>query len=313
MPRALPGFDFDIDAALAAVVPVAARVPDGALTAAVLGTDRQGHGTVIDADGLIVTIGYLIAEADAVWVTGRDGRTVPAYVVGYDYETGFGLVRPTAPLDAGRLALGTSATLAIGEPVISSGHGGRSQAVRATVVGRREFAGYWEYVLDEAIFTAPAHPNWGGAALIGSDGRLQGVGSLLVQATDERGHSSGANMFVPIDLLKPILGDLCQLGGRRGPARPWLGIFVEEVNGCLAVSGVYTAGPAAQAGVEAGDIITAVGDERVAGLSELFRRIWALGEAGVEVPLTVVRGNSMHTIRVRSVDRALLMRTGSVH
>ncbi len=313
MPGRQQSFDFDLDDALASVVSIATRIPERALTATVLGTERQGHGALIGDGDLIVTIGYLVAEAEAVWLTGRGGRPVPGYVVGYDYETGLGLVRPTGRLDSGRLPIGRSADLAVGEPVIAAGHGGRTQAVQAAVVARREFAGYWEYVLDEAIFTSPAHPNWGGAALLGADGRLYGVGSLLVQNAEETDGTDSANMFVPIDLLAPIVGDLCRYGMRRGPARPWLGLFVQEINGCLAVSGMYANGPAAQAGLEPGDIVTTVGDEPVSGLADLFRRVWSQGEAGCDVALGVVRGNAPRTVTITSVDRNALMRGGTLH
>ncbi|MCC7412766.1 MAG: serine protease [Gammaproteobacteria bacterium] len=313
MTAILEGFTFDLDRTLNAVVSVSAVIPDTALTAAVLGTERRGYGTLIDTDGLVLTIGYLVAEATEIWITCANDHVLPGYVVGYDYETGIGLVRTTLPVPAVPIDMGVSGALAVGEPVLVAGQGGRDQTVVATVRARREFAGYWEYVLDEAIFTAPAHPNWGGAALLGGDGRLYGIGSLLVQHVDEDGDTGNANMFVPADLLKPIREDLCRFGMRRGPARPWLGMFVHEVNGCLAVSGMYPRGPAAQAGLEPGDIITAVDEESVTGLAELFRRIWSLGEAGVVVPLAIVRGNTIRTIAVPSVDRNRLMQGASIH
>jgi S1-C subfamily serine protease len=313
MSVSVPGFGFDVAATLRAMVTVSTRVSDSAMTAGVLGTERQGHGALIDSDGLIVTIGYLIAEAESVWITTHTGQAVPAYVVGYDYETGFGLIRALSAIHSTPIVLGESANLAIGEPVLAAGAGRVSDAVRAAVVAKREFAGYWEYLLDEALFTAPAHPNWGGAALLGTDGRMYGVGSLLVQVSNERGETGGANMFVPIDLLRAVLDDLCRYGASRRPPRPWLGFFVQEVSGCLAVSGLYSNGPAAQAGIEPGDIITAVGDEPVATLPELFRTIWELGTAGIEVPISILRSNMAQTLAVRSVDRNALMRTGSLH
>ncbi|MGE0387958.1 MAG: S1C family serine protease [Gammaproteobacteria bacterium] len=291
------------------MVSIAARIPEQALTAQVLGTERRGSGVAIDG-GLIATVGYLVADANDVWL-GAHGRTVPAWVLANDYDTGLALLRPLAPLNVESVQLGASTELAVGEPVVVSAGSGRNASMNAAVIAKKEFAGYWEYVLDEAIFTAPAHPNWGGAGLFGSDGRLYGIGSLLVQQRETR--AAGSNMFVPIDLLGLVLAECTGDGIRRRRTRPWLGFFVQEVNGCLAVSGLYVDGPAAQAGVEPGDIVTAVGDAPVRTLAQLFRQIWDSGEAGTEVPLTVVRSNTTRTLRVQSVDRGALARPRAVH
>ncbi len=306
-------YAFDLDTALGAVVSLRSQIPEDALTAGVLGTERAGHGVVIADDGLIVTIGYLITEAETLWITTGKGVTVPGHVVGYDQETGLGLVQALQPMDVPHMALGHSGTLQVTDEVIVAGHGGRDYAIKAVVIAKREFAGYWEYVLDEALFTAPAHPNWGGAALIGKDGNLLGIGSLLVQQITESGEQSGANMIVPIDILSPILDDLRMYGKRNEPARPWLGFLVQEVSRHLVVSGVYDDCPAHSAGLQVGDVIVEVDGEPVSGLARLFRRIWQTGDAGVAIPLTIVRNRESMTITVQSTDRDACLKSASIH
>lgn len=306
-------YAFDLDTSLSSVVSLRSQVPEDALTASVLGTERAGHGVVIGDDGLIVTIGYLVTEAESLWITAGEGVTVPGHVVGYDQETGFGLVQALQPTGVPSLELGSSASLRVGDEAIAAGHGGRDQAIKTIVIAKREFAGYWEYVLDEAIFTAPAHANWGGAALIGDDGKLLGVGSLLVQQITEDGQQSGANMIVPIDLLKPILDDMRMYGKRNAPARPWLGFLVQEVSQHLVVSGVYDDCPAEAAGLQVGDVIREVDGDSVSGLANLFRRIWQTGEAGVDVPLTIMRNREAISVTVESTDRDNCLKSASIH
>lgn len=309
-PAALP---FDLDRALSTLVLVQSRVPDSALTAAGLGTERAGNGVVIRGDGLILTIGYLITEAEHVWLTSMDGRTTQGYVVGYDQETGFGLIQTIEPLDLPALELGDSDAVAPGHSVIVAGYGGRDHAVNAKVTTKREFAGYWEYVLDEAIFTAPAHPNWGGAGAIGMQGELLGIGSLLVQQVTAPGESVSANMIVPIDLLKPIVDDLRNYGRRNAPARPWMGMLVQDVGDHLVVSSIYPACPADRAGVKPGDVILEVDGERVSELAKMFRKVWSLGPAGTEIPLTLARDGRTFEAVLESIDRNARMVAGKLH
>jgi S1-C subfamily serine protease len=303
-------YGYALDTALSSVVGIKASVPDDAFTAEILGTERAGNGAVINNRGLVLTIGYLITEADSIWLTGFDGRVVPATVVGYDQATGFGLVQALGRLDLPPLKLGNSADAALGERVVVAGAGGRDGALAARVVARQEFAGYWEYVLDEAVFTAPAHPHWGGAAVIGTAGELIGIGSLQLEAAvaGKAGNTRHLNMVVPIDLLKPILHDMMTTGRAGGQARPWLGLYATEVDDKVVVAGLATNGPAQQAGVRPGDIVTAVDGAPVSELAGFFRQVWATGDAGVAVPLTIYRERRSMELNVMSTDRSRLLK-----
>lgn len=303
---------FDLAAALDAVVLLRAEIPADAFTASLLGTERTGNGIVIREDGLVLTIGYLITEAETIWLTTNGGTVVQGHAVGYDQATGFGLVLPLGRLGLRPLPLGSTAEVPTGSSVIVAGQGGRGHALRASLVARREFAGYWEYVLDEALFTAPAHPQWGGAALLGTDGRLLGVGSLLVQEA-VGGQSVDGNMFVPIDLLAPILDALLATGRAAGAPRAWLGVYATEMEGRLIIGGLAPGGPAESAGVELGDLVLAVAGKPVGGLADMFRRIWSLGSAGTEIELTVSRRGTQSRIRIRSAARDDFLRKPRLH
>jgi S1-C subfamily serine protease len=289
----------------AAVVHLAADIPADARTAEALGTRRGGNGILIDGDGLVLTIGYLIVEASAVHVLADGRHASPARVVGYDHETGFGLVRAEGGLAGTPLALGESARIGAREPVtlISDGGGGNKEITGACVVSRRTFAGYWEYLLDEAIFTTPPHDNWAGAALVGRDGRLGGIGSLMVSNAADDDHALPGNMFVPIDALAGVLDDLLHYGRPRRPQRPWLGMFVAENLGRLIVSHLAPEGPAEATGIAVGDIILSVSGNPVISLADFLRNVFALGEAGVAVPLTMFSGTAVREITVRSTGR----------
>ncbi|MBX6367502.1 MAG: serine protease [Rhodospirillales bacterium] len=311
-PEAQPSpeeWGFDLDDVLSAVVGIRALVPEDAFTASVLGTERAGSGVVIREDGLVLTIGYLITEAEQIWVGLADGRALPGHALAYDQETGFGLVQVLGRVGLRPLPLGDSAALEIGDSVIAASAGGRGHALEARVVGKREFAGYWEYLLEEAIFTAPAHPFWGGAALIGSEGELLGVGSLRVEATAEgEDEQIPVNMFVPIDLLPPILDDLLSYGRRKRPPRPWLGLYAAEQEGSVLVAGLASGGPADQAGVRLGDRVVGVAGTPIADLATLWRRVWSSGEAGATVSLDLVRNGSTVSASIRSADRASFLK-----
>ena len=303
--------NYDLTAALDSIVSVRTRIPEDAFTAQILGTERSGHGVRIDATGLILTIGYIIAEAADVWLIGPNGRAVAGYVVGYDYETGFGLVQPLEKPGFPNLELGDSDLINVGDDVIVAGCGGIAESMNAQIAAKREFAGYWEYVLDEAIFTTPPHPNWGGAALITSDGKLGGIGSLYVENVSSE--SEVGNMIVPINILKPILKEMLAYGTTLKPARPWLGFFVTETTENLIVAGVLDGGPAEQADVRAGDVVFGVDGERTRNLAAFFRQIWAYGEAGSEIPLVIYRDGAAMDIDVPSVDRRTQFKAPELH
>ncbi len=303
---------FDLLAALGSVALLRAKIPEDAFTASILGTERVGNAVAIGADGLLLTIGYLITEADTLWLTAGDGTVVPGHPLAFDYATGFGLVLPLGRLNLKPLVRGSAATVSVGSRVIVLSHGGLGHALEARVIAKREFAGYWEYVLDEALFTAPAHPHWSGAALLDEAGRLLGIGSLLVQET-QSSERIDANMFVPIDLLEPILEQMSATGRPAQAPRPWLGMYTMEMQGHLVVSGLAEQGPAARAGVRLGDRVLQVAGQPVSGLAELFRSIWRLGPVGTDVPLTLARGRSQPLVKVRSADRNEYLRKPQQH
>jgi S1-C subfamily serine protease len=290
---------------LRSIVAVRATIPDDAFTASTLGTLREGSGVVIREDGVVLTIGYLITEANEVWLTTRDGRVLPAHVLAYDQETGFGLLQALGRLDLPAVPFGDAAAAEIGDPAIFADGIGRS--VRAHIVARQEFAGYWEYLLEEALFIAPVHPSWGGAALIDAEGKLLGIGSLRLQMSHD-GEVADINMVVPIDLLPPILDDLVTRGATQRPPRPWLGVFSAESDGDVVVMSVAEGGPAAKAGLRRGDIISDVRDGAVAGLADFYRKVWGSGPAGSEVPMRIVRDGRETWVRLTSTDRNSLLK-----
>jgi S1-C subfamily serine protease len=309
-PRA-EDYSYDLERALASVIGLHSIVPPDAFTADTLGVERAGNGVLID-DRLVLTIGYLITEAETVWLHLGDGRVVQGHVLALDQETGFGLVQALGPIDLPTLALGSSAAAQVGERVVVGGAGGRTRSLAGRIAAKQEFAGYWEYVLDEAIFTAPAHPNWGGTALISAQGELIGIGSLQLERARE-GKSEHLNLTVPIDLLKPILDDLRKFGRVNKPMRPWLGLYSTEIEDRVVAVGIAAKGPAARAELKSGDVVLAVAGHKISTLADFYRRVWALGNAGVEVPLTLYREGVSFDVRVNSSDRAKFLKSPRMH
>lgn len=306
-------YGFDLHHCLKSLVAVRTRIPEDAMTADVLGTEREGHGAVINDQGLILTIGYVVTEADSVWLIDHTGNTLPGHVVGYDQQSGFGLVQALGKMRLPALSLGDSTSIAVGQPMLLAGAGGIAETLKVNIAGIDEFAGYWEYLLDTAIFTSPAHPSWGGAALIGQDGKLYGIGSLILQTVDQNQDAHSANMIIPIDLLPPILNDMILFGKRNAPARPWLGWFVHDTRDGPIVAGVSNDGPADIAGLTEGDAIIEINGQPIDDLPELYRAVWQTGDAGAEIEVLFERDGDRQAATLNSIDRAARLKTASLH
>ena len=291
------------DELLSAVVQIRATVPEDARTAGTLGTERTGSGIVIDGNGLVVTVGYLILEARRVSVVSADERSVAAEIVAYDHDSGLGLLRVDPAPTVVPMRLGESARLKQWDPLLVASYGGARAARPAILVSRRDFAGYWEYLLENALFTSPPYPLFGGAALLTAQGELVGIGSLAVQDAYREERTLPGNMFIPVDRLKSVLADLLTSGRSAARSKPWLGVYTEEIEGRLLVRRLAEEGPAASAGVEVGDIIVAVGGRPVTSLEDFYRKVWALGDAGTAVPLTVFKGGGLEELTVPSGNR----------
>ena len=309
-PRA-EDYPYDLERTLSSMVGLHSIVPSDAFTADTLGVERAGNGVLID-DGLVLTIGYLITEAETIWLHLSDGRVVQGHPLGFDQETGFGLVQALGKIDFPALDVGSSKTAEVGERVVVGGAGGRTRSLAGRIAAKQEFAGYWEYVLDEAFFTFPAHPNWGGTALISSAGKLIGIGSLQLERARE-GKNEYLNMVVPIDLLPPVADDIRKFGRVNRPVRPWLGLYSTEIEDKIVVVGIAPKGPASRAEIKTGDVVVAVKGERVSTLANFYRKVWALGHAGAEVPLTLYREGVTFDVRVNSSDRAKFLKGPRLH
>jgi len=309
--EALPS-KIDSEKLFAAIVKVSTRAIPDARSAATLGSEREGTGIVIGDNGLVLTIGYLIVEADDVRITDAKGRVLPAQIVGYDHASGFGLVRSVVPLDAKPVPLGDSTHAPERDPVLIAS-AGDDNATFAWIVSKRAFTGNWEYQLDQALYTSPPSMNWSGAALIDKDGKLLGIGSLIVREATVGDPKLPGNVFVPIDLLKPILADMVKDGRRAGPARPWLGVSADEMQGRLLVTRVSPDGPADRAGMKSGDIILGVGTDAVRTQAEFYSKVWGRGKAGDDIPLKVLQGMDVREVKVHSIDRTEYFRRQTMY
>jgi len=286
-----------------AVVKLSVKAVEGARTAATLGAEREGTGIVIDDAGHVLTIGYLVLEAASILLMTSDGRIYPATVAGFDHVTGVGLLRAPPAICSQPVALGDSSALRELHTVCVAAHSGAGGFTRAAIIARRRFTGWWEYMLDEAIFTAPPRYEHSGAALLDEAGRLVGIASLWVSDALDIGAAFPGNMFVPMDQVQPILGDLVNRGRRAGPARPWLGVYSEQQGGHVVVSRVLPGSPAQRAGLQRGDVILGVGGDSIGGQSEFYQKLWAFGDAGCSVPLHVLHDKKVREIMVESADR----------
>jgi S1-C subfamily serine protease len=308
-------YGYDLDRALGAVVALKSRVPADAFSARTLGTEREGSGVVIRPDGLILTIGYLVGESESIWITTAKGRVVQGHALAYDFETGFGLVQALGRLETPAMEVGGRETPETGVQTVLAAaadppDGG---AIACSIVAKEPFAGYWEYLLEEALFTAPAHPSWGGAALIGPDGKLAGIGSLVLQHRDKRGRRLDLNMCVPVTLLHPIMDDLLSYGRVNKPARPWLGLYAADQEEGIVVASVASKGPADRAGLRAGDRILGIDGSDAQDLAALWRSLWSRGAAGVSVQVQAERDGRKFSVPVASVDRASMMKAPRLH
>ena len=307
-------YGFDLDRALSSVVTIKSNVPANAFTAGILGTERIGSGAVIRPDGLVLTIGYLVTEADTVWIVSHDGRAIPGHTLAVDADTGFGLVQPLGKLNLPALECGDPSRLAVGDDVLLASAGGRTRAVATEIVVRQPFAGYWEYLLDDAIFTAPAHPMWGGAALIDAQGKLAGIGSLILQQADAEGRRLDRNMIVPVDLLTPVLEPMVTSGSTGRPTRPWIGFYaMENDEDDIVIGGIADGGPAERGGLLVGDEIVALDDASVTDLASVWKQLWQAGPPGTRVAVRIRRDGEVLTRRIDTIDRNTLLRHPSVH
>ena len=288
------------------VVRIDTRVPEDATSARSLGTSRVGTGIILD-DKTILTIGYLTVEADSVMVTTASGKRIPAAVAAYDHATGFGLVRAVVPLDGTPMPLGDSDRIIERQRVLTLGQG-EPEATELLVVSRKVFTGGWEYLIERPIYTFPPVNNWSGAALISDEGKLIGVGSLIVDDAASAQRSVPGNLWVPVNLLKPIMAELLAKGRRSEDIHPWLGITTETVRGYLMVVRVAPRGPAEEAGVAPGDIVVGVAGEKVADQAEFYRKLWKTGPAGTPIPLRLFKNGDVREVTVKSIDRADFLR-----
>ncbi len=306
--RATNGIPRPITPPLDAVVKLSIRAVDGARTADTLGAEREGTGIVIDDNGLILTIGYLVLEAASILVMTGDNKIYPASVVGFDHATGFGLLRASPPPPCAPVVLGDSSNLGELQGLVVAGHAGAGGVTGAALVSRRRFIGWWEYMIDDALFTAPPRYEHSGAALFDGNGRLVGIASLWVSDALNAGVAFPGNMFVPINLLKDVLDDLVRDGRRRGAARPWLGLNTEQVDGHLVVTRVLPDAPADQSGLKRGDIILGIGGDSIGSQSEFYQSLWSSGGAGEDITLHIVRNKVVKHLIVQTSDRLSYLR-----
>ena len=298
---------FNLNEVLDSVVLIRSEVPEDAMTAQILGSERVGNGILIDHNGLILTVGYLIAEATKVWITLNDGFTVLGDVVCYEHETGFGLVQALGKLNAIPMNIGNSSSVESGDPIIFAAAGGKKHSLFSNLASKRAFVGSWEYALEEALFTVPVHPNWAGAGLIDRNGNLVGIGSLFVQ--DAGPKEVDGNMSIPINLFKTVMKSMKELGSSGKNPRPWLGLYISDNNNTISIAGMVSRGPAAEAGFKVGDQILSVNNQEVIDLHHFYKSMWALGDAGIEIRIKVLRENKGEIIiGVKSIDRQLLLR-----
>ena len=293
---------FNLDSAINSVVKVRTSIPAAAFTADVLGTERIGSGVLINNSGLILTVGYLVTEAETVWLTTNLNQSIPGHVVAYDQTSGLGLVQALGSLDIDASELDSSDLVTVNDDIFFISYGGIEHSLCSKISRIDEFAGYWEYLLEAAIYTSPPHPHWGGAAVFNKKGHIIGIGSLFLQEIFE-GQNLQGNLAIPTSILKSIMGDMLEFGRSSAPARPWLGMYAVESEKTLTVNSLARYGPAELAGVLQGDKVVGVGEESVSTLANFFRSVWTLGAAGVSVPININRNGNQLQLVINSIDR----------
>lgn len=293
---------FNLDSAINSVVKVRTSIPAAAFTADVLGTERIGSGVLINNSGLILTVGYLVTEAETVWLTTNLNQSIPGHVVAYDQSSGLGLVQALGSLDIDASELDSSDLVTVNDDIFFISYGGIEHSLRSKISRIDEFAGYWEYLLEAAIYTSPPHPQWGGAAVFNKKGHIIGIGSLFLQEIFE-GQNLQGNLAIPTSILKSTMGDMLEFGRSSAPARPWLGMYAVESEKTLTVNSLARYGPAELAGVLQGDKVVGVGEESVSTLANFFRSVWTLGAAGVSVPININRNGNQLQLVINSIDR----------
>ncbi|MBL6736840.1 MAG: serine protease [Burkholderiales bacterium] len=293
---------FNLDSAINSVVKVRTSIPAAAFTADVLGTERIGSGVLINNSGLILTVGYLVTEAETVWLTTNLNQSIPGHVVAYDQSSGLGLVQALGSLDIDASELDSSDLVTVNDDIFFISYGGIEHSLCSKISRIDEFAGYWEYLLEAAIYTSPPHPQWGGAAVFNKKGHIIGIGSLFLQEIFE-GQNLQGNLAIPTSILKSIMGDMLEFGRSSAPARPWLGMYAVESEKTLTVNSLARYGPAELAGVLQGDKVVGVGEESVSTLANFFRSVWTLGAAGVSVPININRNGNQLQLVINSIDR----------
>ncbi len=297
-----------LNRANASVVGVQVMAAAGARSAETLGRERSGSGVVIGPDGLVLTIGYLLLEADTVQITTQDNKTLPARTVAYDLATGFGLLRPLLPMrGVAPVPLGSHNDATTGEAMMVATGGEDGDVNMTQLVSKRAFSGYWEYHIESALFTSPPVGNHSGAPLFNQRGELLGIGSLFVMDAMGGNRRLPGNMFVPVDLLKPILAELQQTGSSKPSRRPWLGLTSSEQGGRVQVVRVNKDSPAQAAGLQPGDVVLAVDGAKVATLEAFYKQVWQHANPDDEIQLTVLQGAEIKTLTLKAVDRMSTM------
>ena len=301
----------------AAVVGIRVTAVEDARSAQTLGQVRTGSGVVIGADGLILTIGYLMLEAEQIEIVTQDNKVLPASAVAYDIATGFGLLKPLLPLrGVAPVKLGSLRDLKPGEALMAAtgatADGEDADVSMTQLVSQRAFSGNWEYHLDTALFTSPpvtaGSGNHSGAPLFNQRGELLGIGSLLVTDASGENRRLAGNMFVPTDLLKPLLAELRQSGSSRQSHRPWLGLTSTDRGGRVQIMRVSADSPAEQAGLQPGVVVLAVDGSEVSTLEGFYKKLWARAAPDEPVRLTVLDGSEVKTIVLQPQDRMLTLK-----